>query len=433
MLKTSHDLQSSSDNPPTAQALLITGIAIIIVLAGFNAGLIFQISPIWLSFFLVGLGAPFFSLLYLKYVSLKAPSNLAMLLRIVTSISFFGAIGFLLVSSVDAPQPKSFLLVPCLLGIAVLCTLAFSGQMPVSLTGGKRSLFYSLVLVTFSLACWVSFLDLPNWHQFNKSLADRPLATSIFFVFFAGVVHRYLFKTPDPPLTPALSVLNAKLNRTVTFILAASALVVFFIMSFRYDTLFLGTSEGHWEYYIGPIRTLKNGSWLLWDTPSQYGFLNILAASFMPFKSAWESFYVLQGALLFVASVMMFKICIGDRSFSGSIFFCFAITLSSIFFADPDLIGPYLYPSSSVMRFFWCYVLLYFLVHSKLYSNSSLKKMILMGTLLWLSGFLWSSESAIYSSVIFFPAIFVAIWQDYHRTLNPGEKGHLIRHLFLHM
>lgn len=426
---------SNPNNPTASEVLLFPGVATIVIIAGIIAGNILHVSPVWLSFMLIGFAAPLCTYIYTKVFGYRARSSFARLLRIMAVLSFFAAVAFLVYNSFPILiQSKQIFIITCIIGIAVLYTLAFSGHLPVSIRDGKERLFLTLTIAIFSLAVWLALLDLPNWRQFCKSLTDRPVATSIFFFFFTGIIHHYLFKTPNAALPPALSVLSTKLNRPIKFLLVASALLLFFLMSFRHDTLFLGTSEAHWEYFIGPIRNLKSGSWLLWDTPSQYGFLNLLIASLLPFKSSWESFYVFQGALLFIASCMMFRIYLANRSLRSSIFFGFSVTFSSLFFADPDLIGPYLYPSSSVMRFFWCYVLLYFLFQVNARSGTSLKKIVFLGTVLWLSGFLWSSESAIYSSVIFFPAIFTAILQDYHRKLkDPGKSNRLFKYIFLYM
>ena len=66
--------------------------------------------------------------------------------------------------------------------------------------------------------------------------------------------------------------------------------------------------------------------------------------------------------------------------------------------------------------------------------DGRLKKIILLGTPIWLLGFLWSAESAIYSSVTFLPAIFIAILQGYPNKLNDFEKkGHLFKHLLRYL
>lgn len=47
-------------------------------------------------------------------------------------------------------------------------------------------------------------------------------------------------------------------------------------------------------------------------------------------------------------------------------------------------------------------------------------------------GFLWSAESAIYSSVTFLPAILIAILQRYQNKLNDSKKSVSLKHLFLY-
>lgn len=90
--------------------------------------------------------------------------------------------------------------------------------------------------------------------------------------------------------------------------------------------------------------------------------------------------------------------------------FAFALVVSGLFFADPALIGPQLYPSSSVMRFFWCYVLIFLLSRLQLRGLGWLSRYRLFGSLSWVCGLFWSAESAIYASAIFFSSLLLLAW-----------------------
>jgi hypothetical protein len=59
------------------------------------------------------------------------------------------------------------------------------------------------------------------------------------------------------------------------------AIGIFGLFSIRIEPLTL-TSTGmhipdvgflHWSVFIGPAEMVRQGGWLLWDVPSQYGFL----------------------------------------------------------------------------------------------------------------------------------------------------------------
>ncbi|MEJ7640344.1 MAG: hypothetical protein WKF75_20850 [Singulisphaera sp.] len=47
----------------------------------------------------------------------------------------------------------------------------------------------------------------------------------------------------------------------------------------------------HWGAIVGPAELVRRGGWLLWDVPSQYGFLSALTIAAIPLKSVWQSFY----------------------------------------------------------------------------------------------------------------------------------------------
>lgn len=269
---------------------------------------------------------------------------------------------------------------------------------------GKRAkFFYALFLVMFSFAVWSALTELPNWAAINLSMRKQPATAFIGALLCLGLCWRFIFSSQD--LRPA----SPKDIRRRFLYFAALVLpyIFFWLAAFRWDALFLGSSALHWEYYVGPIRALRGGSWLLWDTPSQYGFLNILLPSLLPTSTSWHALYLFQGILLFIAASLAYisiLICAPRHRL-----FAFLLVIAGIFFADPNLIGPTLYPSSSVMRFFWCYVLLFLLVRSVAQRNSNaVTGFFRIGLFAWLLGTLWSFESAVYCSVIYFSILVMA-------------------------
>ena len=278
-------------------------------------------------------------------------------------------------------------------------------------SGNRRQVLVNVASLYFHLPCGVVCLNCRIGANLPIHLMSGPRLLLI-FIFLSLYSHSFCIRWKIAPLPNEYSLIYSKSGRLIPFIIIVSALTIFLLMSFRYDTLFAGTSEAHWEYYVGPIRNIKNGSWLLWDTPSQYGFLNILTTALLPITSAWQSLYVLQGVLLFITAILIFMVFLSkDRM---NVLFAFIITISSLFFADPDLIGPYLYPSSSVMRFFWCYALLGFFYLTNHNQRIALKTVVIWGTLLWLMGVLWSSESAIYSTVTFYCGLIASVYRIHY-------------------
>lgn len=175
--------------------------------------------------------------------------------------------------------------------------------------------------------------------------------------------------------------------------------LIFAFIASRTDSLRIPGAEMHWEYFVGPIRTLRNGGWLLWDVPSQYGFLNILLAHLMPLSSAWDSFYLTQSLVLIAAASIMYLVL--RRSLPLGRSAAAAVVVSAFFFADPSLVGPSAYPSSSGMRFIWTYVFLGAAAYLVTKPRMNPRVVLLLGAPFWVFSTLWSGESAVYASLIY--------------------------------
>ena len=247
-----------------------------------------------------------------------------------------------------------------------------------------------LSIIVLSSASWAALFDLPNWLSWSESIQKNgPSAFVISLIVFIALVEVLFYSRS-----------NKKINYVTKFFWFSIAFIgIFFsFLSFRYDSLFLGSSEYHWEYFVGPIRGLREGGWLLWDTPSQYGFLNILLASLLPLKNSWQALYVFQGCLLLLVSTLYYlTLC---KYLTKNYIFNFFLVTVTIFFADPLFIGPQFYPSSSVFRFIWCYLLFFLIINFEGFHLNSRRNLYLF-VCMWIFGCLWSFESAIYSSAIF--------------------------------
>jgi len=179
--------------------------------------------------------------------------------------------------------------------------------------------------------------------------------------------------------------------------------LIFAYLAFRSDNLFsTDGSEYHWSYYTDVIRSVQVGGILLWDTPSQYGFLNILLASMIS-TDAWQGLYLLQGGFLFLVTSATYTFTsniLKNNRFGWLLAFGCAFVF---FFADPSLIGPQPYPSSSVIRFGPSFLLLLAISYSLLRESSErFLSLFLKGLIpsLYIFGILWSAESFIYCTVI---------------------------------
>jgi hypothetical protein len=269
----------------------------------------------------------------------------------------------------------------------------------------------------FLALSWSTLVDLTNWSAFRQAL-DNNFGVSVVGAFLLlRAVFAVLFGTENSAETTTQSLCNRGKLRYLDSRLYLDMVIIaiFFWISFRHDSLFIPGSEYHWEYYVGVVQGIRNGGWLLWDTPSQYGFLNVLLASLVPSASAWQSFYIFQGTLLFLVSTGIYLTA--RRYTSLSVFHrlaVFAIVFMALFFADPELIGPYPFPSSSVVRFFCVYALVLVVWFVPKFG---LRQAIAI-SIAWSLGVIWSAESAIYVTAIFF-FMLVAMTQASYNGNHP--------------
>lgn len=197
-------------------------------------------------------------------------------------------------------------------------------------------------------------------------------------------------------------------------VLSIFAVLVLIVFSFRTNPM---VEFYHWGFWVGPIEQLRQGGWLLRDTPSQYGFLSILVPTAMP-GSAWQSFWFYQAAIYAVVAVLMFAVFRKLRAGVGNFLLSVLLVFTSLFFRPrtATLILPsQMTPSGGPVRFLWCFVLLAWLLHAwKGDSDSeetSRGSFLLVGHLIWISSIAWSFEAAIYSSAIWFSAVAVYLIQ----------------------
>jgi hypothetical protein len=151
--------------------------------------------------------------------------------------------------------------------------------------------------------------------------------------------------------------------------LAGLAFIVF--MSFRTDKLFevLGARGAihHWGAWVAAADLVREGGWLLWDAPSNYGFLNVLAFNAVPTDTPWQSFYLLQALAYVVVSGGIFLVARSMRN--GPLNWCLAMALAiSIPMFTPTLdptrpvSSTFIFPNAGPYRYLWAFVLVAILV-----------------------------------------------------------------------
>jgi hypothetical protein len=202
-----------------------------------------------------------------------------------------------------------------------------------------------------------------------------------------------------------------------------AAILIIGVASVRSDQLFNAMSYSHWGVVVGPAEMVRQGGWLFWDVPSQYGFLNILLVAILPVKSVWQSTYIINSALLFMSALFLFFLLRALRP--GLVNFCFALftTLAAVFLIagwPPALLGPQVFPSLGPFRFICCYALLLVLLWDfQRGGEESSWRIPMVGSVVWLIGTLWSSESAVYCAAIWLPAYALIILR---KTSSPQPE-----------
>ena len=271
-------------------------------------------------------------------------------------------------------------------------------------------------IFVFQTLSWISLFDLNNWVNYRLSLVNEfyyMLLASIFVLFFINYFYEKLELRPSL-IFARLSILRLGMD--------SAAVSLFVILSFRFDSLFQLDSSYNWEYFVGVIRGLNGGGILLFNIPSQYGFLNLILASKLSLSSEWQAFYLFQSLLLFIVASSIY---VGFRTLYkfklGTYLFTIVSICLGLFFADTSLIGPYLFPSSSVTRFFWVYIFLCVAWISPTFS----KFQSWFYAACWPIAFLWSAESAFYSTSIIG---FMIVGLMYQR--NPLAKIYIQKLLF---
>jgi hypothetical protein len=204
-----------------------------------------------------------------------------------------------------------------------------------------------------------------------------------------------------------------------------SAFVLLFLIVFSFRTN--PTVEFyHWGFWVGPMEQLRQGGWLLHDTPSQYGFLSILIPSALP-GGAWISFWYYQAAIYAIVGALMFIIFRRLRGGVGNLLLSFLVVFTTLFFRprSATLILPaQMTPSGGPVRFLWCFVLLGWLL--LVFREAKGRREAgagfpLVGHIIWICSIAWSFEAAIYSSAIWLSAFTVYLMQRASAEKKEGK------------
>ncbi|GAC1566594.1 MAG: hypothetical protein NVS2B3_00220 [Vulcanimicrobiaceae bacterium] len=261
---------------------------------------------------------------------------------------------------------------------------------------GTRIAMAAVGVASWGLASGLSFTHLADW-----LLAGSPstaLAVPAFVATFSLVLYELASESPRPVAGPSRRRL-----------IAAVAILAFVATALRSDNALLEWVPIHRSYFADVAQSVRDGHWLLWDVPSLYGFLSILAIAVMPARDAWQGLYELTALVLVFQSCVTYVMLRFGRSGWANALFAIAFPLA----VCGDGLTRYawsarLYPQGG-LRFVWTVALLMVAFLSYIWNDVPARVRLVraVGHACWLFGLLWSIENAVWVSAIWLP--FVAV------------------------
>ncbi len=367
----------------------------------------------WSLFLLLGLGFPVVAAAAGWFAARIAPSRR----RTVSILAAIVVIGFALWSYVI------FGLVAFLasIGLAGVCVtvVGWSRGEGDSSIATKENLIAVIVLT----AVWESVLKLASWTT-GAGWITQSMRTPVLAILVAAASAVTIGALADKPTSDSESRFHFKW-------VDALPVIVFAILAFSTTPII---EFYHWSFWVGPVESIRQGGWLLWDVPSQYGFLSVFLPSLLPTANGWESIYLFQAGLYLVTAIAIYVAIASLRPGIVPRIVAFAFTATAYFFRPrtfPLIIPAQDTPAGGPMRFFWCYAMLGVLVW-KYYRGDKVRDrtFAIVGCTVWLVSVAWSAESAIYTTVAWAAAYTVFLLQRFFAARSSGPASeHRVRNL----
>lgn len=323
------------------------------------------------------------------------------------------------------------ILAACAMSAATIVLVTGRAQIRETVGSDSASLVaHYLALLFVGTVAWMSAGSLVSWADATRWFAATPARILAFIVSFWLTARAFR----SAPVATRESTSAPAISRAV----ATAGLIILVLLSFRTNPVL---ELYHWEAYVGPMQELRQGGWLLWDNPAQYGLLAILLPTLFP-GNGWQSFYLFQGLCNVVVALLMFWAIRGVRPSAMRTAVATALTATTLFFRPRSatlLLAGQMTPSGGPVRFVWSFVMLAFVfIHYRRLAKESNDSagasrdthFEIWGNLIWLASILWSVEAAIYCSAIWIPAYWIALLQRFVRERRAdGNSSRAIRRL----
>jgi hypothetical protein len=262
-------------------------------------------------------------------------------------------------------------------------------------------------LIFVILMSWVAATRYIWWTVYEEFILGSVLSFIIFILSLLAVVLSLYDQTPAP---------EDERRNALRRIGDTLAILFIAMVSVRTDHIFGLGEIHHWAFFTGPAQMVRQGGWLLWDVPSQYGFLVTLTLAWLPTKTAWQSLFLVNSLFNFLIALMIFYLFRALRPGLSNLCLALAVTLASVFFRSglaPYFESPSHLPNTGGLRFFWAFALVAILFWE--YRRGALSRfhasVLWAGCLVWLVGTLWSAESAAYCFAAWLPPYALLVWR----------------------
>lgn len=259
------------------------------------------------------------------------------------------------------------------------------------------------------------------WSDFNEFIWPKVSEISEYYIY-ANIIETIVPIVVMAILFISMCMIILSLNEDYDFKLLNKYWLVipffiFFIEAFNTSSYFskiAGGARYHWQSYIGVVEMMEQNGFLLWDTPSTYGFLSLISIYLMPFEDVWIRMYFLNSVLRLIFCLLVFYV-IWNRKGVLWYFISIIMTLALVYYlpAAPHMGNTGSSPSGGAMRFFWVVLLMYIVVELR---EKDIKLQTSIITPVWLIGVFWSIESAFFVCAVLGPYVL------YNLFFNPKKS-----------
>jgi hypothetical protein len=284
----------------------------------------------------------------------------------------------------------------------------------------RRRLLRAVALLFVMLMAWVAASRYIWWITYEEFILGSNLAFIIFTLALLLVIWNVCDQVPGPAKEEARDRGQLIANIVAVLLIAMASL--------RTDHIFGLGEIHHWSFFTGPAQMVRQGEWLLWDVPSQYGFLVTLTLSWLPTRTTWQSLFLVNALFNFLIALMLFSLFRALRPGFLNLCFALALTLAAVFFrsglAPSYFEGPSHLPNIGGLRFFWSFALvaMLFLEYRRASTRQSYRALFWSGCLVWLVATLWSVESAVYACATWLPAFALLAWRSTADVAGAPER-----------